>query len=72
MPAGVTVVLFSCTCGHRNRVAHTPKESYKLYILDELGNCRKCGRSLRKYQFQLKRTKTFLEVEQELENAGAT
>lgn len=65
---GVTIVVFPCPgCGHRNKVSNSVRESYRLFILDQLGNCKKCERSLRKYQFGIKRTKTFEDVEKEIE-----
>lgn len=70
---GVTMVVFPCAgCRHRNKVSNSVRESYRLFILDQLGNCKKCGRELLKHQFGIKRTKTFEEVEREIENLQAS
>lgn len=66
--SGVTMVVFPCICKHRNKVANSARECYRLFILDQLGTCKKCGRSLRKSSFAIKKTKTYKEVEAEISN----
>ncbi len=64
--AGVTIIVFPCHCGHRNRVSNSARESYRLFILDNLGECKKCKAPLRKHQFRIKETETFKRVEKEI------
>jgi hypothetical protein len=70
--SGTSMAVFPCRCGHRNKVSNSVKESYRLFILDQLGNCKKCGAQLRKHQFRIKRTKTFEDVEREVEKEQNT
>ena len=42
-------LLFVCpACGHANRPARNKLQAVKMYLLDQLPDCRKCGSKLRK------------------------
>src|SRR2546425_11367067 len=45
-------IMFPCRkCGHANRPARTKLESMKLYLMDELPLCRRCGWELKKRDY---------------------
>ena len=45
-------LLFPCpACGHSNKPARTKLQSVKMYLLDELPPCRRCGQQLRRGNF---------------------
>ena len=45
-------LLFPCPqCGHANRPARTKLQSVRLYLLDQLPPCRRCGSALRRASF---------------------
>ena len=70
MPIGV--ILVPCSrCDHRNRVAKTVKQSYRLILLDSLPPCKKCGAPLRGGDYNLPRTGLIEQVRRELERDKA-
>ena len=68
---GTSMLVFHCSCGHRNQAHRSVRESYRLYILDQLPNCKKCDRSMRKSQFRVPRTRLFEQIEREIMQSKA-
>lgn len=49
----IKVPLFPCRqCGHQNRPAESVRESLKLWLMDKLPPCRKCGLPLKRFDFR--------------------